>query len=161
VLKAAARLCTEFGRANDVQDLKRTLGETADVMDASGLIVWLGDRSGGDLRPVLAHGYSSQALARMSSVPRSADNAAAAAYRSGQLQIVLARPGSANGAVVAPLLSPDGCIGAFTAEILSGSETSDGVQALAALVAAQLASALASSAAAADTAAADSQAAAG
>ena len=53
----------------------------------------------------------------MSRILRSADNAAAAAYRTGQLQIVLARPGESNGAVVAPLLSADGCIGALSAEI--------------------------------------------
>jgi GAF domain-containing protein len=79
-------------------------------------------------------------------VPRSADNAAAAAYRSGQLQIVLTRPGVAPGAVVAPLLAPDGCIGALTAEIRDGGETSEGVQALAAIFAAQLAGIVAASA---------------
>jgi hypothetical protein len=145
VLKAAARLCTEIGRANDPEDLRRILGEVADVLDASGVIVWVGSTSGADLRPALAHGYPPQALARMTSVARTADNAAAAAYRTGSLQIVLSRPGYANGAVVAPLLSPDGCIGALAAEILSGGEVSDGVQALAALVAAQLTPVIASS----------------
>ena len=107
-------------------------------MDASGLIVWLGSTSGADLRPVLAHGYSDTMLAKIPAVPRSADNAAAAAYRSGALQIVLTRPGTSPGAVVAPLLSPDGCIGALTAEIRDRGETSDSVQALAAIFAAQL-----------------------
>ena len=71
----------------------------------------------------------------------SADNAAAA-FRTGQLQLVLARPGSSNGAVVAPLLSSEGCIGAFSAEIRGGGETSDSVQAMAAIFAAQLAAVL-------------------
>src|SRR5207302_10044296 len=57
---------------------------------------------------------------------------------SGALQIVLTRPGTSPGAVVAPLLSPDGCIGALTAEIRDRGETSDSVQALAAIFAAQL-----------------------
>ena len=48
-----------------------------------------------------------------------------------------------SGAVVAPLLSADGCIGALTAEIRSGGETSDSAQALAAIFAAQLVSVLA------------------
>ena len=111
-------------------------------MDATGLIVWLGNASGADLRPVLAHGYSAQVLARMPTVPRSADNAAAAAYRTGVLQIVLARPGTSAGAIVAPLLSPEGCIGALSAEIAGGGEASDSVQALAAIFAAQLAGVL-------------------
>jgi GAF domain-containing protein len=45
--------------------------------------------------------------------------------------------------VVAPLLSPDGCIGALTAEIRGGGETSDSAQALAAIFAAQLVGVLA------------------
>ena len=145
ILKAAAELCTEFSRAADSRDLPRLLSRAADIMDASGLVVWLGDHAGADLRPVLSHGYSDQALARMPMVSRAADNAAAAAYRSGKLQIVLKRPGVSNGAVVAPLLAPEGCIGAFTAEIHSGSETSDSVQALASLIAAQLTGVLAGS----------------
>ena len=44
-----------------------------------------------------------------------------------------------------PLLSPDGCIGALTAEINDRGETSDAVQALAEIFAAQLASVLAAS----------------
>jgi hypothetical protein len=137
-LRAAAELCTEFGRVNDLPDLTRLLGRAANLMDASGLIVWLGSTSGADLRPVLAHGYSDVTLGKIPAVPRNADNAAAAAYRSGALQIVLTRPGTSPGAVVAPLLSPDGCIGALTAEIRDRGETSDSVQALAAIFAAQL-----------------------
>jgi CHASE3 domain sensor protein len=142
ILKAAAQLCTDFGRVNNTQDLTVAVARAAHVMDASGMIIWLGSSTGADLRPVLAHGYSEQMLARMPNVPRSADNAAAAAYRTGTLQIVLARPGSSNGAIVAPLLSPDGCIGALSAEITGGGEASDSVQALAAIFAAQLAGVL-------------------
>lgn len=145
MLKAAAELCTDFGRITNARDLTGLLSRAADVMDASGVVVWLGDHAGADLKPVLAHGYSDQVLARMTAIPRMADNAAAAAYRSGKLQIVLKRPGLSNGAVAAPLLAPDGCIGALTAEILAGSETSDSVQALASLVAAQLTGVLAAS----------------
>src|SRR5204863_2596281 len=143
VLKAAAQLCTDLGRVSDLDELRGLVARAADVMDASGLVVWLGDAAGGDLRPVIAHGYSNQVLARMPAVPRSADNAAAAAYRVGQLQIVLARPGSASGAVAAPLLSSEGCIGTLSAEIRGGGETSDSVQALATIFAAQLAGVIA------------------
>ena len=142
-LKTAADLCTEFGRVRNVDDLTTLLARTADALEASGLVVWLGTGPGGDLRPAIAHGYPPQTLARMPSIPRSADNAAAAAYRTGSLQIVLARPGASSGAIVAPLLSPDGCIGALTAEIKGGAETSDTVQSLAAIFAAQLAGVLA------------------
>jgi hypothetical protein len=145
-LRAAADLCTEFGRIHDLAELKALLGRAARLMDANGLVVWLGSAAGVDLQPVLAHGYSDQVLSLMRPVPRSADNAAAAAYRSGAMQTVTSRPGSALGAVVAPLLSADGCIGALTAEVKDGSEKSEQVRALASIFAAQLAGILAASA---------------
>lgn len=141
-LKSAADLCTEFGRMHDVADLKMLLGRAARLLDASGIVVWLGSPAGADLQPVMAHGYSDHVLALMRAVPRTADNAAAAAYRSSTLQVVRSRPGQSLGAVVVPLLSADGCIGALTAEIRDGSETSEDVQSLASIFAAQLAGAL-------------------
>ena len=140
--KAAAALATDFGRVRDLDGLTQMLGRAADVMDASGVMVWMGSTGGGDLRPVMAHGYGEDMLARIPPVPRSADNAAAAAYRSGTLQIVLSRPGKSSGAIVAPILSPDGCVGALSAEIRHGAETSEAVQALAEIAAAHLAGVL-------------------
>ncbi len=145
VLTAAAELCQELNRARDLDELTRLLGRAAEVLDASGLVVWVGAPGASALRPVLAHGYSPHALARMPHVPRTGDNAAAAAFRTGKLQIVLTRPGMASGALAAPMLTPNGCIGALTAEIKNGGEASDGVQALAAIVASQLAGVLAES----------------
>ena len=147
-LKAAADLCTEFGRIHDLAELKALLGRAARLMNANGLVVWLGSPAGVDLQPVAAHGYGDQVLSLMRPVPRTADNAAAAAYRSGSLQTVPSRAGSPLGAVVAPLLSADGCIGALTAEVKDGGEKSEQVQALASIFAAQLAGILAASAAA-------------
>ena len=150
VLKAATDVVTDFGRVRDLDDLTRVLGRAAEVMDASGLIVWMASATGHDLRPALAHGYSVEMIARIPPVSRSADNAAAAAYRSGTLQIVLSRPGGSSGAVVAPILSAEGCIGALSAEIRSGGETSESVQALASIFAAHLAGVLNTAPAAAD-----------
>lgn len=145
VLKTAAQLCTEFGRVQDLDGLKALIARAAQMMDASGLVVWMGDARGADLRPVLSHGYSDRVLARMPSVPRKADNAAAAAYRTGTIQIVGSKtPGApgAPGAIVAPIIAPEGCVGALSAEINGGGEGSESVQALAAIFAAQLASVL-------------------
>jgi len=150
MMKSAAALATDVGRARDLDDLARLLERVAELMDASGVVIWLGSTTGADLRPVLAHGYPPQVVARMPAVPRSGDNAAAAAYRTGSMQLVLSRPGGASGAVVAPILAADGCIGALSAEIRHGGEASETVQALAALFAAQLASVVAT-APAADT----------
>jgi hypothetical protein len=145
-LKAAAELCTDFGRIHDLAELKMLLGRAARVINANGLVVWLGSPAGIDLQPVLAHGYSDQVLSLMRPVPRTADNAAAAAYRSGSLQVVASRPGGPLGAVVAPLLAADGCIGALTAEVKDGAEQAEQVHALASIFAAQLAGILAASA---------------
>jgi hypothetical protein len=143
-LTAAAKLCTALGRVSDSQELRSLVGQVADMLDASGLVLWMATTAGDELRPAVAHGYDSQMVARIPAVPRSANNAAAAAYRTGTLQIVLSRPGSAPGAVVAPVLSADGCIGVLSAEIRDGGEASETVQALAAIMAAQLAGVLAS-----------------
>ncbi len=138
-LGEVARLCTEFGQVRDVDALKHLLSQAAALLDASGLVVWMGDAAGGDLRPALAHGYAPAAFARIPALPRSADNAAAAAYRTGMQQIVHARADAASGAIVVPILTPDGCVGVLSAEVGGGSETSAQGQAVAALVAAQLA----------------------
>ncbi|MBI3401309.1 MAG: hypothetical protein HY048_07785 [Acidobacteria bacterium] len=143
VLVNAAALATDFGRVRDAQELERLLGRAAEALDASGIVVWMGSPDGTTLQPSLTHGYNPQTIARIQAMPRSADNAAAAAYRSGTLQIVLARPGGGNGAVVAPILSADGCVGVFSAEIRGGAEASQGVQALAGIIAAHLASVVA------------------
>jgi hypothetical protein len=143
-LRAAAQLCTDLGRVNDPEELNTLLGRAADVLDASGLVLWLATAAGLELRPAVAHGYSQEALARMPPLARSANNAAAAAYRTGALQIVLSRPGASKGAIVAPVLSVNGCIGVLSAEVRDGGETSYTVQALAAIVAAQLAGMLSS-----------------
>jgi hypothetical protein len=143
-LRAAAQLCTDLGRVNDPEELNNLLGRAADVLDASGLVLWLATGAGHELRPAVAHGYSQEALARMPPLARSANNAAAAAYRTGALQIVLSRPGASKGAIVAPVLSVNGCIGVLSAEVRDGGETSYTVQALAAIFAAQLAGMLSS-----------------
>jgi hypothetical protein len=150
-LKAAASLATDLGRVRDAEEMTRLLGRAATLMDASGVVIWLGTTTGTELAPMLAHGYGSQALSRMPRVPRSADNAAAAAYRTGQMQIVLARPGGNPGALVAPILAAEGCIGALSAEIQGGGEASESVQALSTIVAAHLATVLADSRPAAES----------
>jgi hypothetical protein len=137
-LRAVSKLCTDFGRVSDVEGLNSLLGQAASLMEASGLIVWVGSPDGSTLQPALAHGYTQEMLARMPTLRRSADNAAAAAFRSGKLQIVLAQ-GSTSGAIVAPMLSSQGCVGVISAETGRGAETSESLQAMAAIVAAQLA----------------------
>jgi len=139
-LQSVAQVCTDLGRTTEPEALSDLLGRAAEVLDASGLVLWVGSASGMELRPGLAHGYAPEVVSRIPVVPRAANNAAAAAYRTGTLQVVASQPGSrAKGAVVAPLLSADGCVGVLSVEIRDGGEASASVQSLAAIFAAQLA----------------------
>jgi hypothetical protein len=99
------------------------------------------------LRPILAHGYSDEVVARIPPIARSAPNAAAAAYRTGAIQIVTARAGSSErSALVVPVISSGGCIGALSVEMGSAASPPAATQALASILAAQLSGILAASA---------------
>lgn len=146
VLIEASAVCAALGRAGGSHELSAALDRAATLMGASGLIVWKGDSEGGPLGPLAAHGYTPEALARIPIVPRTADNAVARAYRTGTLQVAAAGSADRPGAIAAPLVSPVGCVGALTAELPGGRETTPEAHALATLFAAQLAGLLASTA---------------
>ena len=137
-LLAAARLCTELGRVDETREAAPLLDRAASILDAAGLIVWAWDPHGAELVPALAHGYSDKVLAQLPRVPRDADNATAAAFRSAQTRIVNGSHAS-NGAVVVPLMTSAGCVGVFAVELQHGGEQVEPVRALATIFAAQLA----------------------
>jgi hypothetical protein len=137
-LAAAARICTDMARVADAKQLTALLERAAKVLRSSGMIVWVADSGGRELRPAMAFGYPEQVMARMGRIPREAANAAAAAFRAGQLRTVIG-DGSANGAVVAPLFTAEGCVGVLSAEMKGGSEKDESSQAIASIFAAQLA----------------------
>jgi hypothetical protein len=140
-LQATAALCTDLGRVTETGDLSRLMGRVADALNASGVMLWESSTSGADLHPSFAHGYSADTLARMPTLETSAPNAVATAFRTGVLQVVRSRP-SSQGAIAAPVLSPQGSIGVLSAEIRGGGEASETVHALAIILAAQLAAIL-------------------
>lgn len=145
-LRAAADLCTDFARLVDAHEMPALLDRAARLLDASGVIVWVAEPGADTLKPLLAHGYPAQALARLPAIPRQADNATAAAYRHAEMQIVRTN-GMSPGAIVVPILTPAGCVGAMAAEVRLGREASESVRALARIVAAQLSTLLSSAAA--------------
>ncbi len=134
-LKAAAALCTTFGRVADTKDLPAALERAAELLDASGLIVWVASDTGTELRPAIAHGYSSATLARLGPIRCDDDNATALAFRNSRVEIVRGN-GDAGGAIIAPLLGPTGCTGVLAAEVRNGKESSDDTRAIAEIVAA-------------------------
>ena len=137
-LTVIAGLCTDLSRVTSPSALPDLLGRTAQILDASGVILWIS--AGEQLFPVRGHGYAPDVLARMAPISRDDDNAAAAAWRTGQLTVVQSTALSENGAIVAPLLGLDGCVGVLAAEVRHGVESHPATHALATVVAAQLAS---------------------
>jgi cytoskeletal protein RodZ len=137
-LLATARLCTELGRADTTGVVELLLPEAARILDAAGLIVWIWDPQATGLRPAMAHGYPCKMVAQLPPVARDADNATAAAFRASQTCVVHGSEG-ARGAIVVPMMTPDGCAGVLAVELQNGREQTQSVHALASLIAAQLA----------------------
>jgi transcriptional regulator with XRE-family HTH domain len=137
-VEAVAILCTEFGRAGSRDRILTLLEDSARALDAAGLIVWLWDQSVDALRPTLVHGYSDQVLTHLPMVERDADNATAEAFRTAR-PCEVAASAQATGALVVPLLIPEGCAGVLAVELQPGVDARGSVRALATLLAAALA----------------------
>ena len=134
-LGATAALCTAFGNLTAREQIPDLLARTAALMNASGLIVWVSHGKTRMLQPVLGHGYD---LERIGSIPLEEANPTCAAFLTGRIQTVDSESGG-NGALAAPLMAAEHCIGVLSAELREGWESSDAVQATASIVAAQLA----------------------
>jgi GAF domain len=137
-LTKAARVCTDLARVLDAGDLPGLLTRAADVLKAPGLIVWVADHDGRALYPLITHGYATSTVLRMGTLSTDADNATAAAWRTGEMRAVPATD-EAPGALVAPIVTAEGCVGVLAAEVQDGRELRSEVRALATIFAAQLA----------------------
>jgi cytoskeletal protein RodZ len=137
MLETVARLCTELGRVVERGAVRELLQQSADALSAAGLIVWLADEFGETLRPGLVHGYSDRILAHLPAVTHDADNATAAAFRTAR-SCEVAATAHTSGALVVPLLIPDGCAGVLAIELQQGVRMSRSLRAVAVLVAAAL-----------------------
>jgi hypothetical protein len=135
-LGAAADLCTALSRVVTSAALPDMLARTAALVDASGIIVWLGDRD--ELHAVMSHGYNPRVIQQLGSIPRNADNATAEAWRTGELRTV-AGDMMSNGAIVAPMFGPERCVGVLATEVRHGREHDGDTQAVTMMIAAQLA----------------------
>jgi hypothetical protein len=133
-----ATLCSDLARITDTRALPALLERAASVLDASGVILWIADPDGRELTPIVTHGYSQKLVMRLGTIPRDAENATAAALRTGLLQTVKADAVS-HGAIAAPLVTPGGCVGVMAAEVRKDGEQEEMKRAAATIVAAQLA----------------------
>lgn len=136
--RGLASLCTDLARLMDSEQLPSLLDRASTVLDARGIILWIADPDGRELNPIVAHGYPAQLVTRLGTIPRDAENATAAAFRTSLLQTVDADDES-SGAIAAPLVTPGGCVGVMAAELRRDADTADSRLAAAAIVAAQLA----------------------
>jgi GAF domain len=139
-LVGAADVCTAIGRLTNAHDLPPLLTQSAAVLGASGVVVWMA--AGEELIAASAHGYDSHALNRLGPIHRAALNATAVAWRTGTMQVVESQEGT-RGALVAPLLGTDRCIGVLAVEVEHGRERDRTTQAVTRVLAAQLAATLA------------------
>lgn len=139
-LTAAAELCTALSRVTATTALPAMLERAAAILDASGLILWMG--AGEELFAVIAHGYPPHLVAQLGAIRRDADNATAAAWRRGAMTTVSPH-GSGNGAIVTPMFGPDACVGVLAIELRNRREHDPTTTAVAAMIAAQLAAAVA------------------
>jgi hypothetical protein len=136
-LLAAAHLCTKLGQADAESDVTLLLKEASRVLDAIGLIVWTWVPETGTLTPSISDGYSDRVLSQLPTVRRDADNATAAAFRSGQTCAVAGADG-ATSALAVPVMAPSGCVGVLAVELRNGSEQAAPIRAVATMFAAQI-----------------------
>jgi len=134
-LTAAADVCALLARAADAAALRDVLAKLANVLDARGIVVWMG--AGEELFPVLSFGYDERVVSRMGPIACNASNATAEAWRTGQVRTVTSDIMS-HGAVAAPLAGIAGCVGVLAAEVMHGREQDPSTCAVAAMFASQL-----------------------
>jgi len=139
-LQAAADVCTAMGRLTNADDLPRLLQQAAAVLDASGAVIWMA--AGEELFAAAAFGYPPQVIQKLGPLNRSAINATAAAWRTSTLQAVTGGQ-DGRGALAAPMLGPDRCVGVLAVELGIGHDGDAGRRAISMMFAAQLAAALA------------------
>lgn len=138
-LGAAADLCASVSRLTDATALPDILARAAAIIEARGLILWMG--AGDELFPATSWGYDPAVVARLRPIKRTEDNATAAAWRDGSLRVV-ASDVMSHGAIVAPMFDAASCIGVLAAEVRNGREDDHAVRAVAGIIASQLATVL-------------------
>lgn len=132
-LSSLASLCSDLGRVSNVGDLDALMKRGADLLGASGLVVWVASRDGMHLDPAAIHGYGAAAIA---SIPLSEENITVSAFTTAAA--TRAAAGQGRAAVAVPLASASGTVGVLAAEMTRERDL-DIVTALATVMAAQIA----------------------
>lgn len=133
-LERVAVLCGDIARVETPSQLQGLLDRSADVVGASGVVLWVGTRD--QLFAVAAHGYDAAARAQMASLTRDADHPLTTAWRLGEQQIVENAAGAPL--VLSPMIGPGGCSGVLAVEFRSGDTPPPTIAPVLTMIAAQL-----------------------
>jgi hypothetical protein len=142
-LADAASVCTDLGRVSQTNEIGPLLERASTVLSASGVIVWMATENRDELYAAGSSGYDERLFERIGTIRRDASNLTAAAFRDGASR-TSSRGSSSAAALAVPLLSPQGPIGVFSAEVRDVNEIGTDRLALATIFAAQLANLLGS-----------------
>ena len=137
-LATVASVCVRLQRAEGARDLVPILGSINQMLDASGLVLWLWDSTAAALKPWLTHGYPDHVVTHLPWVARDDDNAIAAAFRLLKTSIVEGAEDE-TGAIVVPILAAKRCLGVLSVELRDGGEQRAFVRDVTVIVAALLA----------------------
>jgi hypothetical protein len=138
VLLSVAEICSDLSALSDVGALTGALARAADILGASGVIVWVASNNGGQLVPVASHGFDPRMIARIGAIPRDSANLTAAAFRDAAARVTAAA-GTRPAAVAVALCGPSGPVGVLSVELRPGAAADEACVAFATIFAAQLA----------------------
>jgi hypothetical protein len=132
-----ASLCTDLAAASTGDEIASALDRTRELLDARGVILWLITSDGTALRAAGAAGYDERIVARIGTIPRTAHNLTADAFRTNSARTSAAANGT-PAALAVPLPAPGGPAGVLSAELTPGAELKDVQLRAAQVIAAQL-----------------------
>lgn len=137
-LANVGEICSDLSSLSDLGALSGALERAADVLGASGMIVWVASNDGGTLSPVATHGFDARLVARIGKVARESSNVTAAAFRENTARIS-APTASTPASIAVAMCGPSGPVGVLSAELRAGSHADETCVVLATIFAAQLA----------------------
>lgn len=137
-VRETSEICADLSALSDPGALQGTLARVSELLDATGLIVWIASNDGASLSPVATHGFDATLVARIGKVPRDGANLTAAAFRDNTPKI---SPPSATApaALAVAMCGPAGPAGVLSVELKPGQSVDEAKVALTAIIAAQLA----------------------
>jgi len=137
-IASVGEICSDLSTLSDVGALSGALARAANILGASGVIVWVASNDGGTLAPVATHGFDARLVARIGKVARESSNLTAAAFRENAARVSLPTA-TMPAAVAVAMCGPSGPVGVLSAELRAGRHADDACVALATIFAAQLA----------------------